>query len=110
MGGVDSHPGRLLSRSGRPVGHDAVRRGVDHCHFIFIFKIVVNPARFRIGGGKFRLALQRNGCDDLAGFGVDDCGGMAAPIEQVGLLLARLVKQSIRILPGIHLGKRLQGL
>ena len=69
--GIERHAGgRFAGCSGPRVG-DLVRRRVDLLHRVEILHVHIDLAGLRVGLRRFRLALERDGRDDLACLRVD---------------------------------------
>src|SRR5581483_8846370 len=92
-----------------PTVGDGVGFGVDGDELSLVFEVVVDHAGGWVGSAKFWFAAERNSGDDFGVGDVDDAGGVAAAIEDVGFVCARIVEHAVGVLFGVDLGDDLKG-
>ena len=85
-----------------------MRLSVNYNYFVFVLKIVENLAQARVCRAEFGLAPERHRCDDFGVLHVDDCRRLAASVESVRFMRARVVKHPVGTLVRIQAGQRLQ--
>src|SRR5438128_6760775 len=97
-------PGAMgFTGSDGPALHNLMLFDVNDDNLAFVFEIIIDASGCRIGLRKLRFASERHGCDDLCRLQVNHRRRLAASVEQIDLLLTRLIKHSIGVLARSHL-------
>ena len=93
---INGEAGGTFAGSDGPCGEDLVSAGVDVDDFAEVLDVVVNGA-FAVGDGKFGLAGELHGGDDLVCLVADDGGVFAASVEGPDGLRDGLEDDAVRI-------------
>jgi hypothetical protein len=98
---IECDPARFFTRRDRPTRHYFVAPAFDHHDFAFIFQVAIDPACIRVDDWEFRSAAKRNCCDGGAFLRINYRCRVAGVIENLSLVMLRVVSDSVRTLSGI---------
>ncbi len=96
-GEINGEAGRLFARGDGPTMDESARFCVNNNDFAFVLEVVVDEAGGGVGDAEFGLAAEGNGGEDFGVLDVDDGGGLAAAVEDVGFLGGRIVEHAVGV-------------